>query len=304
MTRLIIFINEGILYYMQKAKHSKFKNTGILFELLTKQVTADILSGSDKSPAKDLLFKYFNEGRELGKEWQIYSFLVNERFTDEIKADRAISIALRSREKLNSKTLNEEKFGLIREIKEIYPIEKFLKSNVKDYKVYASIYKLLENNVFKSFNVRDISQARNCLVESLVNRKHDVINKKTAEEQLMEDYKNQDEDIRLLTYKILVDNLNDKYKGFNDSQKHILREYINNVSNTNKLDEFVKSEKESVKKQLLSLVGKIDSQIVKIKIAEVLNQLNNLNLSKGVKDNHMVVLLLSHELVKEIKKNI
>ena len=90
----------------------------------------------------------------------------------------------------------------------------------------------------------------------------------------------------------------------NDSQKHILREYINNVSNTNKLDEFVKSEKESVKKQLLGLVGKIDSQIVKIKIAEVLNQLNNLNLSKGVKDNHMVVLLLSHELVKEIKKNI
>ena len=288
---------------MQKAKHSKFKNTGILFELLTKQVTADILSGKDESPAKDLLFKYFNEGRELGKEWQLYNFLVNEQFADEIKADRAISIALRSRERLNSQTLQQEKFNLIKEIKSIYPIESFLKSTVKNYKVYASIYKLLENNVSKNFKIQDVSQARNCLIENLLNRPN-VIVKKSEEEKLLEFYKTQTEDVRLLTYKILIDGINTKYKDFNDSQKHILREYINNVSNTNKLDEFVKVERENIKKQLAEIIKKVDSPVLKIKITEVVNQLDKLSLTKGIKDNHISVLLLSHELIKEITKNI
>jgi len=287
---------------MQKSKHSKFKNTGILFELLTKQVTADILSGKKESLAKDILFKYFNEGRELGKEWQLYNFLVNEQFADEGKADRAISIAVKSKERLNNRALLQEKFELIKEIKSIYPIENFLKSSVRNYKVYASIYKLLENTD-KSFDIISISQARNCLIENLLCRPS-VVAKKTEEEKLLEYYKSQSEDVRLLTYKILIDSMNSKYKDFNDEQKHILREYINNVSNTNKLDEFVTKEKESIKKQLFEIVKKVDSQVIKIKIAEVVNQLNNLKTDRGVKDNHISVLLLSHELIKEITKNI
>ena len=288
---------------MQKAKHSKFKNTGILFELLTKQVTADILSGEKDSPAKDLLFKYFNEGRELGKEWQLYNFLVNEQFSDEMKADRAISIAVHSKEKLNNRALLQEKFELIKEIKSIYPIESFLKSSIRNYKVYASIYKLLEHNVSQSFKIGDVSQARNCLIENLLNRPT-TVSKKSEEEKLLEYYKTQTEDVRLLTYKILIEGINTKYKEFNDSQKHILREYINNVSNTNKLDEFVKVEREGIKKQLAEIFKKIDSPVVKIKIAEVVKQLDGLNLIKGIKDNHISVLLLSHELIKEIKKTI
>lgn len=288
---------------MQKAKHSKFKNTGILFELLTKQVTADILSGEKESSAKDLLFKYFNEGRELGKEWQLYNFLVNEQFSDEMKADRAISIAVHSKEKLNNRALLQEKFELIKEIKSIYPIESFLKSSIRNYKVYASIYKLLEHNVSQSFKIGDVSQARNCLIENLLNRPT-TVSKKSEEEKLLEYYKTQTEDVRLLTYKILIEGINTKYKEFNDSQKHILREYINNVSNTNKLDEFVKVEREGIKKQLAEIFKKIDSPVVKIKIAEVVKQLDGLNLIKGIKDNHISVLLLSHELIKEIKKTI
>ena len=273
-----------------------------MFELLTKQVTADILSGKKDSPAKDILFKYFNEGRELGKEWQLYNFLVNEQFADEGKADRAISIAVKSKERLNNRALLQEKFELIKEIKSIYPIENFLKSSVRNYKVYASIYKLLENTD-KSFDIISISQARNCLIENLLCRPS-VVAKKTEEEKLLEYYKSQSEDVRLLTYKILIDSMNSKYKDFNDEQKHILREYINNVSNTNKLDEFVTKEKESIKKQLFEIVKKVDSQVIKIKIAEVVNQLNNLKTDRGVKDNHISVLLLSHELIKEITKNI
>ena len=39
-------------------KHSKYKNTGILFELLVRQITADTLDGKD-SPARKILKNYF-----------------------------------------------------------------------------------------------------------------------------------------------------------------------------------------------------------------------------------------------------
>ena len=122
-----------------KAKHSKFRNTGILFELLTRQITADILAGKDESIAKTLLFKYFKENKELGKEWQLYSFLLNEKAKDEVQAEKYINVVLKQREKIDDKKLVQEKYNLIKEIKETYPIEDLLKSNLKNYKTFASI---------------------------------------------------------------------------------------------------------------------------------------------------------------------
>ena len=287
---------------MQTGKHSKFKNTGILFELLTRQVTADILSGKDESDAKNLLFKFFNEGTELGKEWHLYNFLATEQLNNDIKADRAISIALKSREHLNNKKLAEEKYNLIKEIKQCYPIDKFLKSNVKNYRTYASIYKLFENDLSKEFNVKEIIQARNCLIENLINKT--TVSIQSKDDNILEQYAKQSEDVRLLTYKMLVEKMNKKYKDFSDGQKAILREYINNVSNTNSLVEFITSEKANVKVALMELIKSVDNKVTNIKIQEVVHQIDKLNLSKGVKDNHIMVLLLAHSLINEIKKNI
>ena len=131
---------------MHKAKHSKFRNTGILFELLTRQVTSDILSGKDETFAKNILFKYFSENKELGKELQLYNFLVNEVAKDEIQAEKYVEIVLKQRDKLNQKTLASEKYNLIKEIKDVYPINDLFKSSIKNYKVLASIYKIFENH--------------------------------------------------------------------------------------------------------------------------------------------------------------
>lgn len=283
-----------------KSKHSKFKNTGILFELLTRQVTSDILSGKDDSKAKDLLFKYFNESREIGREWQLYNFLVNEQLKNETTADRAINIAMRSREKINNKKLAEEKYSLIKEIKESYPIDKFLKSSIKNYKVHASIYKVFENHLNNNFDAKEVIQARTCLVENLVNKK-DV---KNVNDQLMEIFKNQKEEIRLLSYKLLVEKVNKKYKDLNKNQKDILREYINSVSNTNSLPEFLTKEREFVVNELSTLAKEIPAKITNIKLNEALHQINGLDFSKGVKDSHISILLLSHELIKEIRSKI
>lgn len=288
---------------MQRAKHSKFKNTGLLFELLTRQVTADILAGKEESPAKNLLFKYFSQNKNLGKEWQLYNFLVNENAKDENQAEKYIGIVLKQREKLNNKELMSEKYELIKEVKSLYPLDDLLKSNVKNYKIFASIYKLLEDHVNNNikFDVKEIVQSRTCILENLCGVKKA---KKESDDELLNYYKQQNEEIRLLSYKLLVESLNEKYKDLNTDQKLLLKEYINNISNTNSLHNFIIKSVDSVKYQLNELSKKIDDNIIKIKINETVKQLENIKPNKTIKDNQVMVLLLSYELIKEIKKQL
>lgn len=288
---------------MHKAKHSKFRNTGILFELLTRQVTSDILSGKDESFAKNILFKYFSENKELGKELQLYNFLVNEVAKDETQAEKYIEIVLKQRDKLNQKSLASEKYNLIKEVKEVYPINDLFKSSIKNYKVLASIYKIFENHVNKDskFDVKEIVTSRTCIVENLCGVKK--VNKET-EDDLIGVYKQQNEEVRLLSYKILVESLNEKYKDLDSNQKNLLKEYINSISNTNSLKKLIDDEITNVKKQLAELTSRISDDVVKIKINETVKQLDNVRKFNLVKDNQVMVLLLSYELIKEIKNQL
>jgi hypothetical protein len=288
---------------MHKAKHSKFRNTGILFELLTRQVTSDILSGKDESFAKNILFKYFSESKELGKELQLYNFLVNEVAKDETQAEKYIEIVLKQRDKLNQKSLTSEKYNLIKEIKDVYPINDLFKSSIKNYKVLASIYKIFENHGDKNskFDVKEIVTSRTCIVENLCGIKK--VNKET-EDEMINVYKQQNEEVRLLSYKILVESLNEKYKDLDLNQKNLLKEYINSISNTNSLKTLIDSEVTNVKKQLAELTNKISDDVIKIKINETVKQLDNVKKFNLVKDNQVMVLLLSYELIKEIKNQI
>ncbi len=289
----------------KKLRHSKFRNTGILFELLTKQITADILAGKDKSEAKELLFKYFKENTELGKEWRLYNFILNEKVKDESHAERFLSIILEQRKKLHNNKLAEEKYNLIKEIKNLYPIDQFLKASIKNYKVLASTYKIFENASSKDikFDVREVFQAKNCIIDNIAEK-----SKKTLSEQedLIKFYQKQNEDIRLLSYKLLVEGLNKKYSNLDDDQKQVLREYINNVSNTNSLGLFVCKKIDEVKKKLVEVSKQIlDSDVVKIKINEVVKQLDKVKPTNNiVKDNQIMSLLLSYELLKEVRKQL
>ena len=288
---------------MHKAKHSKFRNTGILFELLTRQVTSDILSGKDESFAKNILFKYFAENKELGKELQLYNFLVNEVAKDETQAEKYIEIVLKQRDKLNQKSLASEKYNLIKEIKDVYPINDLFKSSIKNYKVLASIYKIFENHVNKNskFDVKEIVSSRTSIVENLCGIKK--VNKET-EDDLISVYKQQNEEVRLLSYKLLVESLNEKYKDLDSNQKNLLKEYINSISNTNSLKKLIDNEVTNVKKQLSELTSKVSDDVVKIKINETVKQLDNVKKFNLVKDNQVMVLLLSYELIKEIKNQL
>lgn len=288
---------------MQKRmRHSKFRNTGILFELLTKQVTADIIAGHETSVAKNILYKYFQENTELGREWQLYSSLLNEKIKDDSHAQSFLNVVLEARKKLNNKRLAQLKFDLIKEIKEAYPIDEMLKAPVRNYRVLASIYKIFEDVVSSDckFDVKEVYQSKTCIVEHIVDKPKVT----RSEDELINYYQTQTEDIRLLTYKLLVEKFNEKYASvLEEDQKSVLREYICNVANTNSFDVFVKSRVAEIKKSLTETLDKVkDSDVTKIKIREVIHQLDKINPGKLVKDNHVMVLMLSYELLKEVKK--
>lgn len=43
---------------------------------------------------------------------------------------------------------------------------------------------------------------------------------------------------------------------------------------------------------------------MKIKIREIINQIDKINPGKIVKDNHVMVLMLSYELLREVNKQL
>jgi hypothetical protein len=288
----------------KRMHHSKFRNTGILFELLTKQVTADIIAGKETSIAKDLLHKYFRENTELGQEWQLYASLLNEKIKNDTHAERFLTVVVEARKKLSNKKLSQLKYDLIKEVKEQYPIEEMLKSPVRNYRLLASIYKIFEDVASSDckFDIKEVYQSKNCIVEHLIDKPKIM----RSEDELINYYQIQSEDIRLLTYKLLIEKFNNRYSNIlDDGQKSVLREYICNVANTNNFDSFVKDKVLEIKKNLSKLTSKIkDSDVMKIKIREVVNQLDKINPGKVVRDNHVMVLMLSYELLKEIQKQV
>ena len=251
-----------------------------------------------------MLFKYFKENTELGREWRLYNFLLSEKIKDEQHAERFLSVIVEQRKKLSNAKLAKEKYELIKEIKELYPIDDFLKANIKNYRTLASIFKLFEDSSSKDlkFDIKEVYQAKTCIVENIVDRP-----KKAEDEDILKFYAQQNEDVRLLSYRILVEGMNKKYKDLDENQKNVLREYINNISNTNSLGAYIIREVDSVKSQITALSETIhDDDVIKIKINEVVRQLDKVKPtpSKVVKDNQVMVVLLSYELLKEIKKQV
>jgi hypothetical protein len=288
---------------MKKLKHSKYKNAGILFELLVRQVTADILNGQEDSKANGILRKYFSESTELGRENRLYRIILEEKAKDTSAADRLLETILRTRKKLDEKALNVQKYNLVKEISENYPIEDFLKGSINNYKLLASIYKVFDESVNEVVcDPREIFQARSCIVESIISNKTPTrLVSEDEKKDLIKVYQQQNEDVRLLAYKLLVDSFNEKYKGLDDKQKVLIREYINNVSNTNSLREYINAEVPFVRAQIMELKSKVDNDVIKIKLDETLNQLDKITKGTLVKENQIMAMLLSYELIKELK---
>ena len=178
-----------------KVKHSKYKNTGILFELLTRQLTSDTIAGN-QSKSLSFLKKHFNSKTELLKEYKIYHTLATQKYDKDSQATMLIETLLEAHKNLNKGQLRREKYNLIKEIKENYNVNNFFKAKITNYKIMASIFNLLENKKASSLS---IVNSKVTLLEHITEKKQ-----KIKKNTVLENFSKQDQDTRLLTYKVLL----------------------------------------------------------------------------------------------------
>lgn len=278
-----------------KLKHSKYKNTGILFELLVRQITADTLKGVD-SPAIDILKSYFVK-TSLGKEYKLYESILKSKVLTNPQASLTISTLLESSTKLNRKAIKKQKYNLIKEIKNHYSLESFFGSKISNYKEIAAIYTLVESYHSEKLNLDQINASKIILLEHLTKTKID----KNINPTVLDEFSSYDKDVRTLTYKVLLEKFNDKYNFLSDEQKDVLKEYINSVDSTPDLREFYNNKIKSLKNTLSEQNKNIKDKTTQIKINEVSKFLVELEKTDKVNDDNLVDLLRFYELIQEIK---
>ena len=280
-----------------KIKHSKFKNPGILFELLVRQITADTLKGSD-SPAIDIIKKYFVK-TELGREYKLYETILKSKVLTEGRANVFISTALDNSKKFNKRVLRKEKYQLINEIRNNYNIEEFFGAKIKNYKELASLYTLIAGCRIDNYsNTQQIIDNKITLLEFLTKQE---VNKTQVEKDIIQEFSTFDKDTRILTYKVLLEKFNDKYKDLSNEQKQVLKEFINSVDSTPSLRNFYNEKINILKEQLSVISNNIKDKATKIKVNEVSKYLVELSKTDKVDNDNLVDLLQYFELVKEIK---
>jgi hypothetical protein len=283
---------------MRKVKHNKIRNTGLLFEFLLRQITSDVLNENNGTAVK-IVKEKFNENTELGKELALYNVLITKKFKSDSKADYFINEVMKARNDLNNSVLRRERYNLIKEIQSNYNLQKFMSSKVPNYKTYASIYTLFEYD--KSLSPDQKTESFFNIVEHVTTNDNSIKLSETV--RTLPD----DEDLRILTYKTLLEKFNQKYTKLSAAQKNLLREYINNVSNTNSLKDTLKEIVKGLKQDLKKHSKNLKDEVVKIKMTEALKSINKFcglnDKSDVVKDEYVVQTMRYLELLKELKKS-
>ena len=276
-----------------KVKHSKYKNTGILFELLTRQLTSDTIAGTQPK-ALSFLKKHFNKKTELLKEYKIYHTLATQKYNKDAQATMLINTLLEVHGKLNKSQLRREKYNLIKEIKDTYSVNDFFKAKITDYKVMASVFNLLENKKATALSIVD---SKVTILEHITENKP----KSPKKDIVLENFNNQDKDTKLLTYKVLLEKFNNKYSGLQDNQKTLLKEYVNSVTNSPALKSYINQEIKEVKKIITGYSKKVEDKAVAVKLNETKGMIKTLCKKTSINDDNVINLLNYYELVNELK---
>lgn len=281
-----------------RIKHSKYKNTGLIFELLVKQIASDTLE-KKQSPAVSILKKFFTGRTALVREFKLYEFILKNKSTNQAKAEAIVSTIIEIASSIDRDILKKQKYNLIKEINSNYDIQEFFSINVQDYKALAATYCLMEaHKVSDLVDPNFLVDNKTTILEHLTKREQ---SKDKVRDSLIEEYSKYDKDLKLLTFKILLEKFNNKYETLLPEQKNILREFITSVDSSAKLRNLVNSEFDNIKSKIVSINEKIEDEIVSIKLHEVVKNILTVPKTKKVTDNHLVCIMQYYELLEELK---
>lgn len=280
-----------------KVRHSKYKNTGLIFELLVKQVAADTLNNRD-SKAVSLIKKYFTGKTALAKELKLYEFVIKNTSVSAPKAESIVSTILELSQKIDRNAAKKQRYNLVKEIKENYNESDMFTIKVPHYKALAATYCLLEAHT----NPEVVNP------EVLIENKTTVLEHLTGVEQvqeevketLLEEYSKYEEDLRLLTYKILLEKFNGEYASLLPEQKNLLREFIASVESNNKLFTLVNEQLDVIKNSLKASTMIVDDKVVALKLTEIANNIEPLAKGTKIDDSHLLNLMQYHQLLHEV----
>ena len=281
-----------------RIKHSKYKNTGLIFELLVKQIAADTLNRKD-SPAVKILKNFFTGKSPLVREFKLYEFILKNKSVSQTKAESIVSTIIEVARTIDKDVLKKQKYNLIKEIKDNYNIDEFFSISVKDYKPLAALYCLMEaHKVTDVIDPNFLVDNKTTILEHLTKEEQ---NKKQVRDTLIEEYSKYDKDLKLLTFKILLEKFNSKYGTLLPEQKNILKEFITSVDSSARLRNVVNEELEKLKEIINNLKDTVQDEIVAIKLQEVVKGIQPVTKTKRVTDDHLVNIMQYYELVQELK---
>ena len=281
-----------------KVKHSKYKNTGLIFELLVKQIASDTLSKKD-SPAVSILKKFYAGKSSLAKEYKLYEFISKNNNVTPLRAEAILSTITEISRKLDQAAIKKQKYELIAEIKTHYNIDEFFAIQVRDYKALAALYCLLETqNNAENVDPSSLIENKTTILEHLTSK---VQNEEDVKDTLIEEYSKYDKDLRLLTFRILLEKFNDNYKDLLPEQKNILKEFITSVNSTTRLRTIVNEELEKIAEKVGKMSQKVSDQVIKIKLEEVMKAIKPVSNKEKIGDTHLVNLMQYYELVHELE---
>lgn len=281
-----------------KIKHSKYRNTGLIFELLIKQVAADTLSGKE-SPAIKIIKKFFTGNSSLGREYKLYEYVLKNKGVGSKRSEAVLNTVLELSKKLDNETLRKQKYEIVKDLKEVYDLEEFFSIKVESYKPLAALYCLLEATNQNNIDPSSIVDNKVTILEHLT---QNTQSKKHSKDRLIEEYTKYEKDVRLLAYKILLEKFNKQYENLLPEQKHILKEVITSTNSTTKLRNLVNEEIKKIQQEVSQLKTRVEDQIISIKLEEILKNMKPLTNTQKVEDNHLISLMQYYDLVNELKR--
>jgi len=279
-----------------RIKHNKFRNTGVLFELLVRQIASDTLANTDSKAVK--IVKKFFTNNEIAKEHKLYHTILTAPRLSEGKAEVLVNTTVDLAKKLNKEQLLKEKYNLIKEVKKHYNLESFFKAKITNYKTLAAAYTLFEAAMENKFiEPKQIVLNKLALMEHITQKQ--LIKEETNDVET--EFAKEDKNIRILAYRMLIEKFNTKYANLSTRQKSVLKEFINNISNPEHLKTYINENLNKVKTELTDLVKQVDDKTTEIKLNEVISLIKPISNKASVKDEHLVSLLQYQQLAEEIR---